>query len=74
MKVVKLPKGHAGQTKGRLVMTRTGDWIHAVVSVKSPMQETSEFADHETVEKAEAYGIDFAHRYRAEILYIEDRT
>lgn len=74
MEVVKLKKGHAGRIEARLVMTRRGDWIHAVVSVKSPMQETSEFADHETLEKAEAYGTGFAQRYNAEILYIEDRT
>jgi hypothetical protein len=74
MEIVRHKNGHTGRIEAHLVMTRRGDWIHAVVSVKSPMQATSEFADHDALEKAEAYGIRFAQRHHAHILYIDDRT
>lgn len=74
MEVVRLPKGRAERIEARLILTRTGQWIRAVTSVKGPMQQASEFGDYETVEKAEAQAINFAQRFRADVLYIEDRT
>jgi len=71
MEVVRLPKG---RTVAQLVLTRSGESIHAVTSVKGPMQETSEFGYFDSVEKAEAHAKDFAERYRAEVLYIQDGT
>lgn len=71
MRVVRLPKG---QIAARLVLTRSGDWIHAVISVKRPMQEISEIGDYESVEKAETHALGFAERLHVDVLYIDDRT
>jgi predicted nucleic acid-binding protein len=74
MKIIRLPKGLAGRTEARLVMTRSGDRIRAIVSIERPMQGMSEDGYHETLEKAEQHAINLAERYRADVLYIEDKT
>lgn len=71
MEVVRLPKG---RTVARLVLTRSGENIRAVMSVKGAMQSTSEFDYFESVEKAEAHAKELAERRLADVLYIEDQT
>lgn len=55
-----------------LYVTDTGIW--SVISAKTPFQNNTESAGFETIEEAEAYAIDLAERYLADVLYIEDYT
>jgi hypothetical protein len=69
-----LAKGRVGRVEARAVITRGGDWYRVVTSVKSPMQEMSEVAEHASSAMGEKAAEQFALRFGAEVLYIDDQT
>lgn len=71
MKVVRLP---TGQTIVRVELSRTDTGIWAVLSARTPLQSTTESAGFNSIMEAEAYAVDLAERYLADVLYIEDYT
>jgi hypothetical protein len=75
MEIYRLPKAKDGDTVANLVLSSTR-WgkVLGTITVKGPMSAFSQPGEYDSLEVAEREGIEFAQRYRATILYIDDRT
>ena len=74
VQIIRLAKKRVGRVEARAVITRSGEWYRVITSVKGPMQEMSEVGEHASTDLGEKAAEEFAMRYRAEVLYIDDQT